>query len=94
MPTPSERTVTIDEQQWQSIQREDFYRIRWIDDAPEYAVLEWNDTRSRLVAIDGQHRLFGLKSLWRDKPEVPPGEEFLRWRIPVVVVSFRGGRGY
>lgn len=91
MPTPTEDVLNIGGQDWQSLERKDFYRLRWIPDAYEYAVLEWNDTRSRLVAIDGQHRLFGLKSLWRDKPEVPPGEKFLRWRIPVVVVSFRGG---
>ena len=89
MPRPTEGTMDFEGDSWMTLERKDFYRLRWIPNALEYAVLDWNDTRSRLVAIDGQHRLFGLKRLWGDTTEVPPGEDFLTWRIPVVVVSFR-----
>ena len=89
MPQLTKRTVELDQSEWAALERSDFYRFRWIPDAPEYAVVEWNDKRSKLVAIDGQHRLFALKRLRVDKTEVPPGESFLKWRIPVVIVSFR-----
>ena len=90
MPTLKGGTMDIDGDKWITLERKNFYRLRWMSGAPQYAVLEWNGDRSELVAIDGQHRLFGLKRLWRDSTEVPPGEDFLRWRIPVVVVSFGG----
>ena len=90
MPHLKDGSMELDGEQWTTLERKDFYRLRWMPEAPQYAVLEWNDTRSELVAIDGQHRLFGLKRLWGDTAEVPPGEDFRRWRIPVVVVSFRG----
>lgn len=90
MPTLKRETVRIDGRDWVKLERQNFYSLRWIKDQPQYAVLEWNDRRSELVAIDGQHRLFGLMSLWRDKTEIPPGEDLLTWRIPVVIVSFHG----
>lgn len=78
------------------LERSDFYRIRWIKGAPEYATIAWNTKRCRLVAIDGQHRLFGLKHIWSGPVGRPPDDDFQAWRIPVVIVSFRtedeGGR--
>ena len=86
MPAIHDAVETIDGVEWNVLERPDFYRFRWTKDSSHYGVVEWNDSRSRLVAIDGQHRLFGLKRLWRD-PML--SDDFLAWRIPVVVVSFR-----
>ena len=86
MPAIRRETCHLDHQDWQTLERLDFYRFRWIDNPAQYGALDWNSNRSRLVAIDGQHRLFGLKRLWDDSAS---GGDFLQWRIPVVVVSFR-----
>lgn len=70
---------------WRTLERKGFYRLRWIEDHPENALLEWNERRSRIVAIDGQHRLSALKRLERR----PREDTFFDWRVPIVVVSFR-----
>ena len=88
MPTIVEDEALEDGITWSTLERQGFYRIKWIDDTESYGRLEWNDRRTRLVAIDGQHRLSALKRFQRD--EASEGHsEFLSWRIPVVVVSFR-----
>ena len=76
---------------WTYLEREPYYRVGWVADNPQYAVFQWNDTRSRLVAIDGQHRLSALKRFLRDE-RVASHPDFMEWRIPVVIVSFRAGR--
>ena len=77
---------------WDVLEREGYHRVRWIKDAPQYALLEWSDTRTKLVAIDGQHRLSALKRLWKDHAS-SVHQDFRTWRIPVVIVSFRVGEG-
>lgn len=73
---------------WHALERQGFFRVRWIEDNQEFARIEWNDKRTRLVAIDGQHRLSALKRFQLD--EASQGHrDFLSWRIPVVIVSFR-----
>ena len=89
MPRVVESTTRDDDGDWLVLERQGYYRIRWIEHHPEYARLDWNDNRSRLVAIDGQHRLFALKRLQVDRSTSSGRREFLRWRIPVVIVSFR-----
>ena len=71
-----------------SLTQDDYYRVRWIDEDPQYALLEWDDRRTRLVAIDGQHRLSALKRYAHDA-NAHTHEQFSTWRIPVVVVCFR-----
>ena len=71
------------------LERHNFYRLRWLKGAPEYASIAWNSNRCRLVAIDGQHRLFGLKQIWNGSVDRPADDNFQNWRIPVVIVSFR-----
>lgn len=88
MPRIVEDSLTEDDLEWSTLERTGFFRIRWLDDAEAYARLEWSDKRARLVAIDGQHRLSALKRFQRD--EASQGHrDFLSWRIPVVIVSFR-----
>lgn len=92
MPKVREFSMDKDNRSYVGIEREDFYRIRWVLGYPQYATIEWNDTRSLLVAIDGQHRLSALKRFHKDT-QVSSHRDFLKWRIPVVIVSFRAGPG-
>ena len=89
MPKTIEREIEEDGDQWQALERETFYRIQWIGDSHEYARLKWNDKRSRLVAIDGQHRLSALKRFLVHHSAGDAHDAFMSWRIPVIVVSFR-----
>ena len=93
MPEIVDGAVTEDEEQWRTLEREGFYRIQWIEDSEEFARLRWNDKRSRLVAIDGQHRLSALKRFLVDHDSGKARENFMSWRIPVIVVSFRAVKG-
>lgn len=74
---------------WRMVTSGREYRIRWVERNPEWAKLEWNDSLLKLVAIDGQHRLSAMKRLWNDRGS-PHRHEMQFWRIPVVVVIFRG----
>ena len=74
-------------------EKKNYHRMRWIKDNPQYALLEWTDTRTKLVAIDGQHRLSALKRFWADH-EATVHKDFSTWRIPVVIISFRVGTGW
>ena len=89
MPRVIEGTLSEADTNWLTLEREKFYRIRWVKDSPEYAQLEWDDSRSKLVAIDGQHRLSSLKRFKQDEAAGQIYRDFMKWRIPVVIVSFR-----
>ncbi|MCY4255147.1 MAG: hypothetical protein OXE51_03355 [Gammaproteobacteria bacterium] len=88
MPKVIESVYEDEGNKWVSLERENHFRVRWIKESPQYAEIEWNDIRSRLVAIDGQHRLSALKRFLEDRG-VSSYEDFMDWRIPVVIVSFR-----
>lgn len=88
MPRAVESSVQKDGHDWVLIERPNYHCVRWVRNNPQFAVLEWNDTRTKLVAIDGQHRLSALKRVWKDW-EANNHPNFRTWRIPVVVVSFR-----
>lgn len=90
MPRAVESSIQKDGNNWDLIERPDYHRVRWVRDNPQYAVLEWSDIRTKLVAIDGQHRLSALKR-FRKNREANVHPDFRTWRIPVVVVSFRAG---
>ena len=61
MPRVVESSMQEDDHEWLLLERPNYHRIRWVKDNPHYAVLEWSDIRTKLVAIDGQHRLSALK---------------------------------
>lgn len=92
MPRVVESSMQEDDHEWFLLERPDYHRIRWVKDNPHYAVLEWSDIRTKLVAIDGQHRLSALKRFWNDH-ESAAHQNFRAWRIPVVIVSFRVDAG-
>lgn len=65
MPKVVEKSEREGGRDWTVLERDGFFRIRWITGREEYAELEWNGDRSEIVAIDGQHRLSALKRLKR-----------------------------
>lgn len=65
MPRVERRSEKEANRDWTVLERHGFFRVRWITGQQEYAELEWNSDRSRIVAIDGQHRLSALKRLQR-----------------------------
>lgn len=91
MPRVKEYPMEDRDRNWNCLERTNYFRVRWIKDSPQYAELEWSDTQSRLVAIDGQHRLSALKRFLLEE-EHPSHDDFMKWRIPVVIVSFRAGQ--
>ena len=91
MPRVVRSTTQDGGRDWDVLEREGYHRVRWVAGDPQYALLEWNDTRTKLVAIDGQHRLSALKRFWKDHSSAVH-HDFKTWRIPVVVVSFRVGQ--
>lgn len=91
MPRLTEETERISGEgnaTWNCLSHGDHYRLRWMDNHYEYGVLEWSDARTRLVAVDGQHRLSALKRMWRNQTAAGRGQ-LLQWRIPAVIVTFR-----
>lgn len=53
------------------------------NEIPAYSDLRWNDTKVKLVAIDGQHRLSALK-FWKD---AQGPKDLDAWQIPVVILG-------
>ncbi|MCY3932409.1 MAG: hypothetical protein OXH70_11875 [Acidobacteria bacterium] len=109
MPRVAESSMEEDGHKWTVRERRRYYRVRWIEGRHEYAQLDWNNEQSRIVAIDGQHRLAALKRMqrrWQKVHGVLSGDldealgekpkvrgSFLDWRIPVVIVTFRATTG-
>lgn len=91
MPPLSTETLTENDTLWDVLAWGEFFRLRWVRGQEEYAKLEWNDVCSRVVAIDGQHRLSALKRLWTAPND--EGAGLRRWRIPIVIVTFRAAAG-
>lgn len=92
MPCVVKSSMQESDRHWEVLDREGYHRVRWVKDDPQYALLEWSDIRTKLVAIDGQHRLSALKRFWKDHASATH-HDFKTWRIPIVVVSFRVGPG-
>lgn len=61
-----------------------YFKFRIIKDNQSFAQIQWNDRKCHIVAIDGQHRLSGLKR-WKNMPK--GSGELITWRIPVVILS-------
>ena len=91
MPRVEEEIKRMGDHEWRVLERPRYHRLRWVQDNPQYAMLEWDDARTKLVAIDGQHRLSALKRFWRSwtDQQAPIYRDFVTWRIPVVIISFR-----
>ena len=73
MPRVVERVEEDGGQRWVSLEREGYFRVRLVHGHPEYAEIAWNSDTSRIVAIDGQHRLSALKRLYARVSREAPG---------------------
>jgi hypothetical protein len=62
-----------------------YYKFSCHRDVPAYSKLEWNKSKVRVVAIDGQHRLSALKR-WRNEPP-SSSSELSDWTVPAVVLG-------
>jgi len=63
------------------------FKYRNEDSKPDigrYAELEWNSDNTRVVAVDGQHRLSALKRIYDDSRR---SDTIKDWLIPVVVLA-------
>lgn len=92
IPAIRDQDTVEDGRSWVTAEVPELYRFRHPKDHPEWAQLDWSDTRVRLVAIDGQHRLSALKRMLADNHDRESHEKFLRWSIPIVVLGFRSAR--
>jgi len=93
MPKITETTLREQDLEWICLELKDYYRFRYPKDHPEWGVIEWNDTKVRVVAIDGQHRLSALKRIKDDITAEPGSSDFFSWNIPVVLFSTRALTG-
>lgn len=77
MPRVVEKVEEEAGREWVALEREGLFRVRWPRGQKEYAELQWNSDRSRIVAIDGQHRLSALKryaSVWTNAQRAGHGD--------------------
>lgn len=70
---------------------ESFYRVSFDVDGP-WALVEWNSSNVKLIAIDGQHRLAALKRIYGMYQKDPADKrivasDFSNWVIPIVLVT-------
>ena len=75
MPRVVERVEEDRGEPWVSLEREGYFRVRFMREHPEYAEIEWDSDTSRIVAIDGQHRLSALKRLQAQASRGIPGSD-------------------
>ena len=86
----SEESVSPSDDRFEhAVQMDGFYRLSYNE---RLGQIEWNSSKVKLIAIDGQHRLSALKRL-NDRLKRNPSDsrlnavEFDQWRIPVVVLT-------
>ena len=89
IPNVIERQEVIEDKTWDVFEVGGLYRFRYMHGKPQFARVEWNDTKVRIVAIDGQHRLSALKRFKSDTENSSIKSDFMQWTIPVVLFSLR-----
>ncbi len=81
----TQRNIDIDEFQYNVSGDQEYFKFFEHADGAEYSHVSWDDTKVKIVAVDGQHRLTALKTLWnRDNP----GEDISNMSIPVVLLGY------
>lgn len=73
---------------------DNYYKLFKCNDFSAYSRIEWNPNTSKMVAIDGQHRLSALKRMksryYADKDNWELEQvNFRNWTIPIVVVIIK-----
>ena len=70
-----------------TFEKNNFYKLSlWnskLVEESSFTQISWNPNKCHVVAIDGQHRLSGLKR-WYDSSD--QDSEILKWKIPVVLL--------
>ena len=66
------------------------YKLFECCDNPQYSYILWNPNKSKLVAVDGQHRLSALKNVYEryrtDSNDIEIEQSgFKKWGIPLVI---------
>jgi hypothetical protein len=79
----------IGTQTWDIYEVPGLYRFRHVENIPHAGLMEWNDKKVKIIAIDGQHRLSALKRFKNDVHSTDAQTDFLQWNIPAVVFSLR-----
>lgn len=87
----SERECQPDPDYHKAFALDTSYKVSYADDGP-WALIQWQSSKVKLIAIDGQHRLSALKriyALYQQNPADPKilAAEFSNWIIPVVLVT-------
>ncbi|MCY2958536.1 MAG: hypothetical protein NTY35_00055 [Planctomycetota bacterium] len=85
LPELAEGSIDIEQTTWRFLERPGVFRFRWIEASREFGIVEWNDERVRVVAIDGQHRLSALKRCVAKQGDGAAK----RWVVPAVVFGLR-----
>jgi len=78
-------TETDEGHEYTVYEREGFYRIRVHKESPAFSSIAWNDSKVKIVAIDGQHRLSALIR-WKNEP-TDDISLLKNWTIPVVIIG-------
>jgi len=81
IPKVNRGTCEEDGDTWNFCEVPGYYRYRTIPGSPQYSIVEWNDSKVYVVAIDGQHRLTALKRVSDDDTK----PDFFNWSIPIVL---------
>jgi len=90
VPFIEPREKEIEDQNCIVLELPGVYSYSYVKSSPESSYLEWDDSKVKIVAVDGQHRLSALKRLKNEVErtgEDPAG--FKTWTIPAVVFSVR-----
>lgn len=85
-----EKEITLEGRLWMSYEVPGCYRFRFIKGQQHNGLVEWDDKKVRVVAIDGQHRLSALKRIVKRPGDDAARAGLLEWTIPVVILGLRG----
>lgn len=89
IPALEPKSVNIDGREWTCYEFPNVFRVRFLGEGGNIGRIEWNDTKAKIVAIDGQHRLSALKRFKDDEEAQQKNLGFQDWTIPIVIFSVR-----
>jgi len=77
--------------EYEVYEKNNYFKFMILKSDQSFARIEWNEKKCHIVAIDGQHRLSGLKR-WKNMPK--GSGELPSWKIPVVILNvFKVAKG-
>lgn len=83
IPYVEPKTIKKGEHEYTQYERDGLFSYEVHSQVPAFSELQWSDSKVKLVAIDGQHRLSALK-FW--KSAAGP-KDLDTWQIPVVILG-------